>query len=421
MECRFLAALLYAMYASGTWVAGAQGQALGEHEGTARVCMTGAGAVLARAQRMAGAAYVIAADASPNPALVLEHQRSLEGATDSETVAGLSMPLTLSGRRGLLRDAAAERSSQASAQADATLFDNALSFRQAYAKAVLDRIRAEVLGRQQATLEQLSSAIAGLARGGEAADYDMLRQRMQAQLHRRTLEVAEARALASQLLLGTWLDGEVQLAAVAPSELAGGDAAADMATRAEHPGLRQLNAQARASALETRAAERLWLPELTLFAGYRGTDTGADEGHGIALSLELPIAIFDHGQGEAAHARAEQAQARASAQHLQRQQAARLRAATVQLQALQASASRAEAALADVEALQDKARQLYAAGEATITELLEAFAQAEQARLASIDLAEEMAMTRLARMQAAGTQFDPKLDKLCGVAPRSTP
>jgi outer membrane protein, heavy metal efflux system len=415
------APLLCAACAFGTWQGRAHAQALGELEGTARVCSAGPGAAMAKAQRLTGAAYVTAADASSNPALVVEHQRALDGPTDRESVAGVSLPLTLSGRQGLLRGAAAQRGTQAAAEADATLFETALSFRHAYARAVLDRARAEVLARQQAMLEQLSGTVAGLARGGEAAGYDLLRQRMQTQLHRRALELAEARAGASLALLGTWLDGDVQPAAVEPFQLAGGRLPADVVGSAEHPALRQLNARTRASALEARAAGRQWLPELTLFAGYRGTDTGDDQSHGIALSLELPIALFDYGQGEAAHARAEQAHARASAELLQRKHAARLRAANAQLQALQASAAYAQAALSDAESVQDKARQLYAAGEATITELLEAFAQAEQARLASIDLAEEMAMTRLARMEAAGTQLDRKLDRLCGVAPRSQP
>ena len=65
----------------------------------------------------------------------------------------------------------------------------------------------------------------------------------------------------------------------------------------------------------------------------------------------------------------------------------------------------------------DKAKQLYAAGELSITELLEAFRAAEEAQLARIELAEEIAAARLGLMRALGTQLDPRLDAACGSKP----
>ena len=71
--------------------------------------------------------------------------------------------------------------------------------------------------------------------------------------------------------------------------------------------------------------------------------------------------------------------------------------------------------------LLEQTRQLYAAGEATLTELLEAFRATEEASLAVIDLAEELVLVRLERMAAAGTQLDPALDKACSDPDRSKP
>jgi outer membrane protein TolC len=57
--------------------------------------------------------------------------------------------------------------------------------------------------------------------------------------------------------------------------------------------------------------------------------------------------------------------------------------------------------------------QLYAAGEASITELLEAYRVAEEAQLAELALTEHVALTRLQLMRASGTMFDAELDRHC--------
>lgn len=399
-------------------------QALEEVAGTRKICESDPNIRVARAERLAGAAYAAAADVLPNPSLVVAHQRALSGGTEHETIIGVSVPLRIGGRRSLLQDAAVARSEQASAAADSTLFESAVAFRRAYARAVIDQARVAVLEQQQERLTALSATILGLAKGGEAAEYDSLRQRVQAREHQRELESAKAQARASLALLQAWLGSNVTLPSVKLLDLAGGelgDRHPVDGSSAQHPELRRLDAQARASELEARAADRLWVPELELFAGYRTTTVTTDTGHGIALSLRVPLTFFDHGQGEAAHAHAEQQRALANAFSLQRQYGARLQSLDAYVQVLAASAVQLDSAIADASALQDKARLLYAAGEASITELLEAFRAAEQARLGSIDLAEEVAQARLERMHAAGTLLDATLDQACNATHRRTP
>jgi len=399
-------------------------QGLGEVDGAKQICSAGPEAQLARAERLRGTAEVTAADVLPNPSLVVEHQRSLRGPTDEETVVGVSVPLGVGGRRSLLQDAAAARRDQAIAAADATLFESAIAFREAYASAVIDRRRVGVLEQQQAVLDELSLTIAGLTRGGETAQYDLLRQRIQTQVHRRVLQSAKARAGASLVRLEAWLGANVEIAATNPFDLAGGVAGDQRAVdedRSRSLRLRSLDADAQASGLEARAAERRWVPEIELFAGYRGTRVTQETGHGVALSLRIPVTIFDHGQGEAARARAAQEQARANAELLRRENSAHLKSADAQLETLSASVEEGEPLLADAASLLEKARQLYAAGEATITELLEAFRASEEARLELLDLAEELVRARLDRMRAAGTQLDATLDKACHGTRRSAP
>jgi outer membrane protein TolC len=113
-------------------------QSLDEAAATRSICSGGTDNAVAKAQRMRGEAGVLAADVLPNPSLIVEHQRTFAAATDRETILGVSVPLGIGGRRWLRQDAAEARRKQASAAAHATLFDAALTFREAYVTAVID-------------------------------------------------------------------------------------------------------------------------------------------------------------------------------------------------------------------------------------------------------------------------------------------
>jgi cobalt-zinc-cadmium efflux system outer membrane protein len=382
---------------------------MGEAEATRRLCESGPAVAIAKAERFRGEAEVTAAGVLPNPSLVAEHQRTLGGLEERETIVGLSVPLGIGGRRFLLQDAAEARREQARADATATLFESALAFREVYARAVADQARAEVLAEQQASLDALSSVIQGLAKGGEAAGYDLLRQQTQARHHRGLLQTARSRAVASRTLLEAWVEGD----ALVLSERDALKLPDSLVRESKTPLLRSLEAGARASSAEASAARRRWVPDLDVFAGYRAISAGAETGQGISLGLTLPLTFFDHGQGEAARADAERELALARASTVRREQRAALKAARLRLAALETALAETEKASTDAAAIQTKAKQLYAAGESTITELLEAFRIAEDVRLARLDVVEEMARAEVALMRAAGTMFDPKLDAVC--------
>ena len=390
---------------------------LDESGGALRVCAEGPGAALARAERLRGEAAVTAAGVLPNPSLLIENQRTLSGPAEEETSIGLAVPLQLSGRRSLLQDAAAARREQALADAHATLLEAALAFRAAYAAAAADEARLAALAGQQASLDALATTIEGLVRGGESAGYDRLRHATQARLHRRLVEAARGRAAASRALLEAWTGEEVTLPAVDLTRLAGGSRphSAAPSAPAGHPQIRGLEAAARVSDLEARAARRRWVPDVEVFVGYRALASAAREaGHGISLALTVPLTFFDHGQGDAARADAERAAAEAAGSGLKRDRAARAKASAARLAILEASAADLDRTAAEVDALEAQARRLYAAGEASVAELLDAFRAAEEARLARVDLAQEIALARLERMRAEGTQLDPSLDSACG-------
>jgi cobalt-zinc-cadmium efflux system outer membrane protein len=394
---------------------------LDEVTGARRVCAAGPGAALARAQRMRGEAAVSAASVLPNPSLVVEHQQTLRGPRDQQTTIGLSAPLGLGGRRFLLQDAAQARRAQALSDARASLFEAALSFREAFAAAALDAARLAVLTEQQRALDASAAAVRALAKSGESAGYDVLRQETQARVHRRLVESTRAKAEASRLLLEAWIGEEVTLPQVDIAALAGGprttSPAGGEAPTTKNPRVESLEAAARASGFEAQAARRRWVPDIQVFAGYRAlTGAASETGHGVTLQVTVPLTFFDHGQGEAAQAEAEQAVARAAAGSLKREGQASAKGSAARLQILEASVAALDQAAADAGALQAKAEKLYAAGEASIADLVDAFRAAEEARLARIDAAQEIAAARLDLMRARGTQLDPALDKACGAA-----
>jgi outer membrane protein TolC len=134
---------------------------------------------------------------------------------------------------------------------------------------------------------------------------------------------------------------------------------------------------------------------------------------GLSLSLTIPLTFFDHGQGEAAQAEAEALSLEASADGLSRQQRAEASAARARLQELSSGVADLGQARNDARELLTQAQRLYAAGEASITEMLEAFRAAEEAQLAELDRAFEIALARLSVMRATGTMFDATLDRAC--------
>lgn len=225
-------------------------------------------------------------------------------------------------------------------------------------------------------------------------------------------------------MLEAWTGEETTLAPVALGDLAGGSQVQGSRPPSpeKHPRVESLEAASQASGTEARAARRRWVPDVVLFAGYRAvTGAGAETGHGIALGLTIPLTFFDQGQGEAARAGAEQAFARASVDLLKRESTSLTKASALKLQTLEGSVADLDRAVTEAATLQTKAATLYAAGEVAITELLDAFRAVEATRLARIDLAEEIARARLARMRAAGMLFNEALDKECGAISGGAP
>lgn len=378
-----------------------------------RFCARGPVRALADAVVVQGHAGVDLAAVVPNPTASFEHSRSVNATEESETIAGLSIPLGIGGRRFLLADAADERLQEKQAEGAARLLDGALELREHVARAVAEAERSAVLGKQLVAVEELGKTIAGLKTGSESSAHDLLRHELELEVLRTRVKLQKARAASSKARLAAYVDADIALSSLSLASLASYPAPSN---KPVHPTLARVDASIRASELETDAAYRRWVPDLEIFFGYRQvTALAAETGHGFALHVAMPITFFDHGQGEASVSEASTATARAERAVIVAVKQAEEKAADDAIAALGETNKEADEAPKRSEALLEQAKQLYLAGEGSMAELASAHALAESASLSRIDADEARALARIAKMRARGSLFDPALDRACRV------
>ena len=286
---------------------------LGEIEATRRFCAIGPEQALVAARRLQGEALVADSEVLPNPSLRASHGRVFGDVTEAETVLGLGVPLGIGGRRFVLQDAAAAQRAQLDLAAAASRVDAAVAFRRAFVAASMDRARLAIEQRHQERYRALLRKLRGLEAGGERSTYDAMRLETEAELHLASIEVSASRLSASR----AWLAAMVG-APVALSEDVDGLARFDERPPAGNLNVASLKAQVEARSIQARAARRRWVPDVTLFAGYRALDDGSATGHGFSLQLSVPLTFFDHGQGEARRADSERVLAEAQAERAER-------------------------------------------------------------------------------------------------------
>ncbi len=404
--------------AASAWSSGASAQtppALDSESAiVSRFCARGPARGLADALVVQGQAGVDLAAVVPNPTASLEHNRSVNTTQDSETIAGLSIPLGIGGRRFLLSDAADERLAEKQADGNARLLEGALDLREVIARAVADAERSAVLGKQLVAVEEIGKTLAGLKTASESSAHDLLRHGLELEVLRTRVRLQKARAASSKARLAAYVDGEVAISSLSLASLASDPAPAK---KPVHPTLARVDASIRASELEADAAYRRWVPDLEIFFGYRQvTALEADTGHGFALRVAMPITFFDHGQGEAAISEASTATARAERAAIVAGKQAEEKAADDTIAALGEADKEADDAPKRTDQLLQQAKELYLAGEGSMAELASASALAESAALSRVDAEEARALARIAKMRALGSLFNAALDGACRVS-----
>ncbi len=329
----------------------------------------------------------------PNPSAEISRQANAAGVRAGETQDQLvvSIPLVLSGRLGLARDAAAKDVEASRARlsfARASLRHEATA---AYLQVAAARRRIDVEKRALAALDPVVDAIVAREKAGEAAGYDRVRielekKRVEDQLAASVAD--EKRALASALaLLGPDATSGV---VVAEHDLARPILARDMSADAvaARGDVRALSSEAEAAQLQEDAAWRSLVPDPTLFGGGYLLDVGRPElGYGYAVGVEIPIPLFDNGQGARARAKARRSLAEAQQQALVHAARARLSAALAERTVRADRARRHDAeVIARANELLEITTAAYRAGGAELLALVDAERAQREASATSVEL-----------------------------------
>jgi cobalt-zinc-cadmium efflux system outer membrane protein len=257
----------------------------------------------------AGAARVRAAEAAiaaagvrPNPSLSWERE-AVPGLDAHDDFVRLTVPLDLSGRRGLGLAAARREAEAVAAEADRGAWAVEIEARRAYATAAAARQRVAGLEAGRTRLAELVETLRSRASSGDAAEYDAERVALELDLLDDELTSARRELDAARVALGgllgdpaTPVDAADDLALPAIAEP--GEARRDDVTAARR--------RADAAPLEARRARR-WFPTLELGVGLVVSGAEADTGVGYLVTIGGELPLFD--RGAAAAGRAESAAA----------------------------------------------------------------------------------------------------------------
>ena len=328
----------------------------------------------------------------PNPTFEYERDRTkgAGGATVQDTYR-LSQPVDVSGRRGLRQDAAGRR-------VDASRAETRQRYREAGGEArklfhtVLMRQQAKEAAARWATrLGEAETVLAKLRTGREVSGYDarrLTRERVAAEAKVRALNADLAEAWERLRALMNWPAGtampRIEGALLPPPPLGLDDLMSRMEDR---PDLQVLRAKVAASDLDRRAADRGWVPDLTLGAGLKQVDQPDRSDQGVLLTVSAPLPLFDRGQ---AASRKAAAQSRATAGDLALARAkaeGEVRGLWRRTSELRDTAlTFRESSLGSSRDLSRIAESAYRAGEMSVLELLDAHKALMEAETTAVEL-----------------------------------
>ena len=346
-------------------------------------------------------AEVRAAGLWPNPEILVSRE---ESAGTVERFASLTVPLVLSGRLGLERNAARQRLAAAQARARQQRVSLRAEVRGAFYDLLAAQERVAALESAASQLIELVAALRAREIEGESSGFDRMRgEREQAEVRAEFL-ASRGRRTRSQAFLAALLaipsDGLAADGSLLPTApLLGRD---ELLLSARLRGdVVSLDSDLEGAEMLARAAGRRLIPEPFLTAGSKTTAGAEAHGTGAELGISFAVPLFDRGQGLRAIAEAEGRLLRTG-----RELRARLAEAEAEAAYAEAVARReAEESYATAgapEELVSIARAAYQEGEMKILELLDAYRTALAFRLRMIELRVEARRAEAALALATG-------------------
>lgn len=368
---------------------------------------------LERGAMQAAEADVRAAGLYPNPTLSYSRER-IDGSPNSvEQTWMLEQAFDLSGRRGLHREAASRRVAAVSAGNASRQLQLATEIRRSF-HAVLFRqatIRATETWSQHFT--RIEGMVTRLARAGEASGYDRRRLARERQTveARLAAERAELERESASLMALTGIAQPPNLQGeLLPPPLPALEAVLERLD--QHPNLQALARRAEAADLEGRAAKRGAIPDVTVGIGPKQVESGGVKDNGFALSLAMPLPVFDRQQPGQQRAAAEAQQARAEYRLAKSRAEGELRGLHRRAEVLRAAAiDYRSRALSATPVLLRIAETAYQGGESSLLELLDAYRGALEAENTALELEARAREARIEYDLLANQSLDrPEID-----------
>lgn len=321
-----------------------------------------------------------------NPTLDYIHDRTHGAPGTLEQIWQINQTLDIAGQRNLKR-ASGERKVDAVRAGNAARRDQlAATIRRNFFELLRKQESVQAIEAWAQRFAHVDSVIGKLKKSGEISGYDRRRfarerqaaeARLATERSERVRQRERLRALIGQpgaaydAVAGTLLPD-------APPSLD-----ASLARLAGRPDLRALAHQAEAAELESKAAARGWIPEVTLGVGTKRVN----ENSGALIALSIPLPVFDRQQAADQRAAAQAQSARAEYRTNQARAEGELRGLHHQLeQLIAATAQYRQQAVVPSADLVRIAESAYQAGESTILELLDAYQGALEAETTALDL-----------------------------------
>jgi cobalt-zinc-cadmium efflux system outer membrane protein len=323
-----------------------------------------------------------------NPVLEFQRESVPSGpARTTERSYMLSQQFDVSGKRALRRSAANERVAAATADADQRRLEVSAEIRRRFYEALYRKELVAAALDWDGRMAAIGAIIQKLHKGGEVAGYDRRRitlERAGTQARLRTEQAAFDKAWQQLVAL-------VGNAKELPSgQLLPGDAApleALLSALDNRPEIRALNRRAAAFGFEQRAAQRAWIPDVTVGIGSKSIDNGLSNERGTVVAVSVPLPLFDRGQAATGKAAAQAREAGAEARLQRARLEGELRGLWQQVRQLNAAArdytAQSQQGAIDLARI---AEASYQGGETGILELLDAYRAVYEAQARALEL-----------------------------------
>lgn len=326
----------------------------------------------------------------PNPTLEVQRESipaSMGRATERSYI--LSQQFDLGGKRALRKGAASERVRAAAADGEQRRLELAAEIKRRFYEVLYRRDLVGATRAWHSRMQAIGVKVHKLHQGGEVAGYDKRRMALEQASAQARLHSEQAGYDKAWQQLSALLGAPSSLAAPA-GELLPPDAPPLellLARLDQRPELRALDSRADAYALDGRAAQRGWIPDVTVGIGSKSVSNGVSSDRGTVVSMSLPLPLFDRDQAAASKAAAQAQTARAELRIQRAALEGELRGVWQQARAL-GSAARDYSAHATVAAseLARIAEAAYQGGETGILELLDAYRTSHEAQVRALEL-----------------------------------